>query len=90
MPQINTINELFKHFNFNNDIKLQISQLYQTHKESFLKPLIGICVGIKRQAKEVLKNEYEHPKGFFYVKTNNIKVVYKKESLEIVNITWIG
>lgn len=90
MAKINTPDELFEHFAFAEDCKITINQLYNTHKESFLKPLAGICGGIKRQAKEILENEYEHPKGTFYVKTSTIKVVSKKENLEVLSVSWIG
>ena len=90
MAKINTPDELFEHFAFAEDCKVIVKQLYNTHKESFLKPLVGICGGIKRQAKEILENHSEHPKGTLYVKTSTIKVVYKQECLEIIHISWIG
>lgn len=90
MAQINTPDDLFKHFLISNDCKIAINQLFNTHKEKFLKPFAGICGGIKRGANEVLENEFEYPKGIFYVKTTTIKVVYIKKSLEIINVLWIG
>lgn len=90
MAKINTPEDLFIHFLFTEDCKITINQLYNTYKEVFLKPLAGICGGIKRQSQEILKNEYEHPTGIFYVKTCTIKVVYKKETLEIISVSWVG
>ena len=68
----------------------RINQLFNTHREAFLKPLCGICIGIKLQTKEILDNEYEHTAEIFYMKTKNIKVMYKKETLEIIDVFWIG
>lgn len=76
MAQINTPKELFKHFRFAEDCKMQISQLHNTHREYFLRPFIGICVGINKQVREIIENEREYPedmilnhhstKGFSY------------------------
>ncbi|WP_295700988.1 hypothetical protein [uncultured Helicobacter sp.] len=88
MAKIDSPDDLFKHFNFSKDCKLIVSQLYNTHKERFLKALAGICGGIKRQAKEILENEYEYPKGTFYVKTYTLKIVYKKQTLETIGVNW--
>lgn len=89
MAKIDNPNDLFYCFNISKDCQKQIHQLYNTHKEKFLKPLAGICGGIKRQAKEILDNEYEYPQGIFYVKTNSLKVVYHKENLQITAVSWI-
>ena len=89
MPKINKPNDLFKCFNISKDCKTHIHQLYNTHKEKFLKPFAGICGGIKRQAKEILDNEFEYPKGTFYVKIPFLKVVYLKETLQIISVDWI-
>lgn len=88
--RIKTPDDLFNCFNISSNCKIAIHQLYNTHKENFLKPFAGICGGIKRQAKEILDNEYEHPIGTFYVKTSTIKVIYDKENLQIIDVVWIG
>lgn len=90
MAKIDIPDDLFRHFTFSKDCQITINQLYNTHKEKFLKPFAGICGGIKRQAKEVLENEIEHPKGTFYIQTHTMKIFYKKETLEIINVAWIG
>lgn len=89
MASINKIDDLFIHFNINIDCKIKINQLYNTHKNKFLSPFIAICKGIKTQNLIILDNQYEHPKEIFYVKTPYMKVVYKKENLEIFEVDWI-
>lgn len=88
--RIKTPNDLFTCFNISSGCKVVIYQLYNTHKENFLKPFAGICGGIKRQANEILDNEYEHPIGTFYIKTSTIKVIYHKRNLQIIDVDWIG
>lgn len=89
MAQINTPKELFKHFRFTEDCKMQISQLHNTHREYFLRPFIGICVGINKQVREIIENEREYPEGTFYVKTDKMKVIYIKKTSEITSVSWI-
>lgn len=90
MAKIDNPNDLWRCFNISKDCETSIHQLYNTHKEKFLKPFAGICGGIKRQAKEILDNEHEYPPGIFRVKTNSLKVVYYKETLQITAVSWIG
>lgn len=90
MAKIDNPNDLLECFNISKDCDILIHQLYNTHKEEFLKPLAGICGGIKRQAKEVLNNQHEYPQGIFYVKTNSLKVVYYKETLQIISVSCIA
>lgn len=91
MAKIETPSDLFQILPFfSDDCKIKINQLYNTRKNVFLKPLAGICGGIKRQAREILENEFEHPKNTFYVKTSTIKIIYTKEPLEIINVIWIS
>lgn len=72
MAKIDNPDDLFEHFNISQQCKNKIYQLYNTHNEKFLKPFAGICGGIKRQSKQILDNEFEHPKGTFYIKTTFI------------------
>ena len=81
MAKIDNPNDLWRYFdNISKDCETSIHQLYNTHKEKFLKPFAGICGGIK----------HEYPPGIFRVKTNSLKVVYYKETLQITAVSWIG
>ncbi|EAK9927265.1 hypothetical protein ACV0NZ_001734 [Campylobacter jejuni] len=89
MARIENADDLCKHFNISEDCKTEIHQLYNTHKDKFLRPVIAYFYAIKIQHENILINQYEHPKGTFYIKTSYFKIIYKKENLEIINIEWI-
>ncbi|CAM4036370.1 hypothetical protein [Campylobacter armoricus] len=89
MASITNADDLCKHFNINEDCKTKIHQLYNTHKDKFLRPAIAYFHAIKIQHGNILINQHEHPKGIFYVKTNYFKIIYKKKGFEIINIDWI-
>ena len=90
MANIENAIDLCRHFKLSKDCEIKAHNLFNTHKDKFLKPCIGIFNGIKQQNKIILENEYEYPKGIFYVKTNYLKIIYKKENLEIINIDWLA
>ncbi|MCV3397318.1 hypothetical protein [Campylobacter sp. RKI_CA19_01116] len=89
MASITNANDLCKHFNISADCKIKVHQLYNTHKDKFLRPIIGIFYGIKQQNEIILNNEYEYPKNFFCVRAGYLKIIYKKKGLKIINIDWI-
>ncbi|EFO9447665.1 hypothetical protein [Campylobacter lari] len=89
MASIANADDLCKHFSISEDCKIKIHQLYNTHKDDFLRPCIGIFYGIKQQNEIILNNECEYPKDFFCVRTEYLKIIYKKEDFEIINIDWI-
>lgn len=88
MASIKNADDLCKHFNVDSEVKIKIYQLFNTHKEEFLKPCLGIFIGIKKQLEIILINEYEYPKGIFCVKTLNLEIIYKKENLQILDVIW--
>ncbi len=90
MACIENAYDLCKHFNISEDCEIKIHNFFNTHKDNFLKPYTGIFYGIKQQNKIILERENEYPPGIFCVKTNYLKIVYKKENLEIINIDWIN
>lgn len=47
MASIKNADDLCKHFNVDSEVKIKIYQLFNTHKEEFLKPCLGIFIGIK-------------------------------------------
>lgn len=93
MACIENADDLCKHFNISEDCKIKIHQLYNTHKDKFLRPAIAYFYAIKIQHENVLINQYEYPKETFYIKTSYFKIIYKKENeenLEIINIDWLN
>ncbi|HHS6757271.1 TPA: hypothetical protein ACTOAE_001742 [Campylobacter jejuni] len=49
MACIENADDLCKHFNISEDCKIKIHNLFNTHKDNFLKPCIGIFHGIKNK-----------------------------------------
>ncbi|EKT7769232.1 hypothetical protein PW851_001658 [Campylobacter coli] len=90
MAHIENADDLCKHFNISEDCKVKIHQLYNTNKDKFLRPAIAYFKAIKIEHTDILKNQYEHPMGVFYIKTNYFKITYKKEKFEIINIDWLN
>ncbi|RDU57089.1 hypothetical protein CQA49_00015 [Helicobacter sp. MIT 00-7814] len=86
--QIKTPDDLVKIHNLNGELKTKVNQYFNAYKNDFLMPCNAYLHAIKQQLQNILNNELEHPKGTFYVKTDTLKITYKKEPFEIIDINF--